>query len=58
MEELYIDPQSGIPLCTVHDKTFGRMFINQSQNFCSAMKSLIGKDSKKAYEEFSFFFLF
>jgi hypothetical protein len=50
-----IDPQTGMPLCT-DDDTFSRIFTNQSRNFCSAMKSLIGKDSKKAYEEFSDFF--
>ncbi len=53
-----IDPRSGIPLCTVHHETFGRMFSNQSRNFCFAMKSLIGNDSKKAYKEFSDFFQF
>ncbi len=53
-----IDPLSGIPLCTVHHETFGRMFTNQSQNFCFAMKSLIGKDSKKGYKKFSEFFQF
>jgi hypothetical protein len=52
-----IDPQTGIPLCT-DDDTFSRIFANQSQNFCCAMKSLTGKDSKKAYREFSDFFAF
>ena len=52
-----IDPQTGIPFCT-DDGTFSRIFTNQSQNFCFAMKSLIGKDSKKAYKEFSDFFRF
>jgi len=44
-----IDPQTGVPLCTADDDTFGTIFTNQSRNFCFAIKSLIGKDSKKAY---------
>ncbi len=53
-----IDPKNGIPLCTVNDEHLGRIFANQSRNYCFAMKSLIGKDSKTAYKEFSDFFLF
>ncbi len=53
-----IDPRDGSPLCTVDDATFGRIFHNQSRNYCFAMKSLIGKDSKRAYKQFSDFFQF
>jgi hypothetical protein len=53
-----IDPKNGIPLCTVNDEHFGRFFANQSRSYCFTMKSLIGKDSKTAYKEFSDFFLF
>jgi hypothetical protein len=53
-----IDPQTGVPLCTADDDNFGSIFSNQSRNFCFAIKSLIGKDSKKAYKEFADFFKF
>jgi hypothetical protein len=53
-----IDPQTGVPLCTADDDTFGTIFTNQSRNFCFAIKSLIGKDSKKAYKEFKDIFKF
>jgi hypothetical protein len=48
----------GVELCTVNHEHFGRIFANQSRNYCFAMKSLIGKDSKVAYKEFSDFFRF
>jgi hypothetical protein len=53
-----IDPQTGVPLCTAYDDNFGSIFSNQSRNFCFVIKSLIGKDSKKAYKEFADFFKF
>jgi hypothetical protein len=53
-----VDPKNGIPLCAVNHEHIGRIFSNQSRNYCFAMKSLIGKDSKVAYKEFSDFFLF
>jgi hypothetical protein len=53
-----IDPRDGTPMCFTDDLAFARIFKTQSRNYCFAMKSLIGKDSKKAYEEFRDFFLF
>jgi hypothetical protein len=58
MDGRAINPQTGVPLCTADDDNFGSIFSNQSRNFCFAIKSLIGKDSKKAYKEFSDFFKF
>jgi hypothetical protein len=45
-----VDPQMGIQLCTGGDETFSRIFSMQSQNFCFATNSLIGKDPKTAYK--------
>jgi hypothetical protein len=53
-----IDPRDGTPMCFTDDIAFARIFKTQSRNYCFAMKSLIGKDSKKAYEEFHDFFQF
>lgn len=53
-----IDPFTGIPLSTVDNENFGRIFSNQSRNYCFAMKSLLGKDCKRAYKEFADFFKF
>jgi hypothetical protein len=53
-----IDPRDGSPLCMTMDEVMGRMFQNQSRNNCFALKSLIGKDCKRAYKEFADFFLF
>jgi hypothetical protein len=58
MDGRAINPQTGVPLCTADDDTFGSIFTNQSRKFCFAIKSLIGKDSKKAYKEFTDFFNF
>jgi hypothetical protein len=41
------DPVTGIPLSTLNDDTFGRIFCNQSRNCCFAMKSLLGKDCER-----------
>jgi hypothetical protein len=35
------------------DGSFGQVFNNQSRNYCFAMKILIGKDTKKAFQEFA-----
>ncbi len=51
-----IDPKDGTPLCS--EGVLGRIFRVQSRNYCFAMKSLLGKDCKAAYKEFSDFFLF
>jgi len=40
------------------DGLLGRIFKVQSCNYCFPMKSLLGKDCKLAYREFSDFFLF
>jgi hypothetical protein len=53
-----IDPRDGSPLCMTIDEMMGLMFLNQSQNNCFALKSLIEKDCKKAYKEFADFFQF
>jgi hypothetical protein len=53
-----LDPCDGVPLCTMDGETLGQIFNNQSRNSCFAMKSLIGKDSKRAYKEFTDFFSF
>jgi len=53
-----INPRDGSPLCMTTDEIMGRMFQNQSRNNCFALKSLIGKDCKKAYKEFADFFKF
>jgi hypothetical protein len=58
MDGSAIDPQMGVPLCTADDDSIGSISTNQSQNFCFAIKSLIGKDSKKAYKDFTDFFKF
>ena len=47
-----IDPRDGTSMCFFDDAAFVRVFKTQSRNYCFAMKSLIGKDSKKAYREF------
>jgi hypothetical protein len=52
-----IDPRDGTPLSFVEGK-FGRIFNVQSKNYCFAIKSLLGKDTKDAYKEFSDFFRF
>lgn len=52
-----VDPRDGTPLSCL-DETTGRLFSTQSRNYCFAMKSLLGKDSKTAYKEFSDFFSF
>ena len=43
---------------TVDYGSFGLLFNNQSQNYCFAEKSLIGKDTKKAYQKFADIFNF
>ncbi len=48
MDRRAINPLIGVPLSTVDDETFGRIFSNQSHNYCFAMKSLLGKDCEKA----------
>jgi hypothetical protein len=47
-----IDPRDGSPLCLNNVENYGRIFNNQSRNYCFAMQSLIGKDTKSAYQEF------
>jgi hypothetical protein len=53
-----INPRTGQSLCTHTEELLGSVFACQSRNFCFIFKSLIGKDTKKAYDEFSDFFLF
>lgn len=53
-----IDPRTGRPLCSHTEDLLGSAFACQSRNFCFIMKSLIGKDTKEAYAEFSDFFKF
>jgi hypothetical protein len=53
-----IDPRDGCPLAYSHDGGFGNLFRVQSRNYCFILKSLVGKDSKQAYKEFSDVFKF
>ncbi len=53
-----IDPKTGRPLYTSMENLLGCAFSCQSRNFCFILKSLIGKDTKEAYENFSDFFEF
>jgi flagellar biosynthesis regulator FlbT len=53
-----IDPRDGSPLSYQEDGVFGNLFRVQSRNYCFIMKTLLGKDSKAAYREFSDVFLF
>ena len=57
-DAMAIDLRDGTPMCFFDDDAFVRVLKTQSRNYCFAMKSLIGKDSKKAYEEFNDFFRF
>jgi hypothetical protein len=43
-----IDPRDGVPISYMNG-VFGWIFKVQSRNYCFAMKSLLGKDSKTAY---------
>jgi hypothetical protein len=42
MDGRAIDQKTGIPVCTVNDEAFGRIFLNQSHNYCFALKTLLG----------------
>jgi hypothetical protein len=53
-----INPRDGLPLAYCEDGIFGNIFNVQSRNFCFVMKTLLGKDSKTAYQEFSDVFKF
>jgi hypothetical protein len=56
-DAMAIDLRDGTPMCFFDDDAFVRVLKTQSRNYCFAMKSLIGKDSKKAYREFHDFLL-
>jgi hypothetical protein len=47
-----IDPRDGSPCSYNEDGIIGNLFKVQSRNYCFILKSLLGKDSKKAYYEF------
>jgi hypothetical protein len=51
-----VDPKDGSPLSCMEDGLVGHIFKTQSRNYCFTVKSLLGKDSKPAYNEFSDFF--
>jgi hypothetical protein len=53
-----IDCIDGTPMCFFDDAAFVRLFKTQSRNYCFAMKSLIGKDSKRPIDSFAIFFAF
>jgi hypothetical protein len=53
-----IDPRDGTPLACQEDGMYGHLFKVQSRNYCFVMKTLLGKDSKAAYREFSDVFKF
>jgi hypothetical protein len=52
-----IDCIDGTPMCFFDDAAFVRLFKTQSRNYCFAMKSLIGKDSKRPIDSFAIFLL-
>ena len=54
LDKRAIDLCLGRPLCSRMDNLLG--FSCQSQNFCFIFKSLIGKDSKDAYNNLKDFF--
>jgi hypothetical protein len=45
-----LNPRDGSPLSSL-DNDFGRIFNVQSQNYCFAVKSLLGRDNTNAYKE-------
>jgi hypothetical protein len=53
-----INPRDGTPLAYTQEGVFGKIFNVQSRNFCFIMKTLLGKDSKTAYQYFSDIFRF
>jgi len=52
-----VDPTDGMPLSFMEEGV-GRLFNTQSRNYCFALKSLLGRDTKEAYKEFADFFSF
>jgi hypothetical protein len=52
-----VDPHDGKPLSCFGDG-MGHILARKSCNYCFAIKCLLGKDSKEAYQEFSDFFSF
>jgi hypothetical protein len=52
------NPRDGLPLAYSEDGIFGKIFNVQSRNYCFIMKTLLGRDSKQAYNEFSDVFRF
>jgi hypothetical protein len=52
-----VNHHDGSPLSSLDDD-FSRIFNVQSRNYCFAVKSLLGKDNKDAYKEYSDFFQF
>jgi hypothetical protein len=53
-----VDPRNGSPLCVVNYGLMGHIFHTQSRNYCFAVKSLLGKDTKDAYRIFADFLKF
>ncbi len=53
-----IIPKDGSPLSCIDDGLVGRIFRFQIRNYCFAVKSSLGKDSKDVYNEFKDFFVF
>ncbi len=47
-----VDPTDFTPPSCFEDG-IGHLFRAQSHNYCFVLKSLLGKDTKMAYEEFS-----
>jgi hypothetical protein len=47
-----VDPRNGSPLCCINDGLMGHIFHTRSRNYCFAVKSLLGKDTKDAYRVF------
>jgi len=53
-----INPRYGTPLAYTEEGVFGKIFNVQSRNNCFIIKTLLGKDSKAAYQHFSDVFSF
>jgi len=53
-----INPRDGTSLAYSQDGVFGKIFNVQSRNNCFIMKTLLGKDSKAAYQHFADVFRF
>jgi hypothetical protein len=56
MDPRAVDPKDDTLFSCMEDGLVGHIFKTQSRNYCFAVKSLLGKDSKPAYNEISDYF--